>query len=103
MNRMVRPPPPPRPEQGLDAFVAWCVGTQDVIAFQAVLRGVDDGLWPAILRGIVVALRAGTGDDDPPTGLAAERAARGRTAARRHKLMLLDRHESARTPSGTRR
>ena len=102
MTRVVKPPPPPRPDQGLEAFVAWCASTQDLIAFQAVLRGLDEELWPTVLRGVVAALRVQTGDDGLPMGLADERAARGRTAARRHKLMLLERGESSRTPSGTR-
>src|SRR5207237_6487421 len=91
----------PRPVEGLEEFVAWCVATQDVLAFQAALRHVDHEQWPLFRDRIAGALNDGLGGGELGSGFAGERDARGRRVARRHKLALLERHQSSLTPSGS--
>ncbi|HZR00711.1 MAG TPA: hypothetical protein VFC93_18070 [Chloroflexota bacterium] len=103
MSPSAHPPPPrpPRPGDDLDAFVTWCVGTPDVLAFHAALRWIDGEHWPAIRERVAAALGAAEIADQRPAGLAAERDARGRAAARRHKLALLARHGPSFNPPRT--
>src|SRR5438128_11386947 len=98
MARSVRPPPPrpPAASGDLDEFVAWCASTQDVMAFQTALKYVAAERWPVLLQRLAAELAENKPQADP--GYAAERDARGRAAARRHKLALLARHEPS-TPT----
>jgi hypothetical protein len=85
-----------------EELVAWCATTSDVMAFREALRRISPERWPGVYAGVAEALGAVEPRGAAPTGYAADRARRGRSAARVLKLQMLDqevRYRSARDPA----
>jgi hypothetical protein len=81
-----------------EELVAWCLATTDVIAFQVALRRVSPERWPSIQARVAESLASVERPTGPVVrGNAADRARRGRSAARLMKLQMLDQEDASRT------
>jgi hypothetical protein len=81
-----------------EELVAWCAATSDVLAFREALRRVSPERWASVHARVAEALgavepRGAAGQ----AGYAADRARRGRSAARVLKLQMLDQEVRSRT------
>jgi hypothetical protein len=83
-----------------EAIVDWCMATSDLLAFQTVVRRVTAEDWPDVCSRLARSLvESNAAPMDGSEGYAAERAARGRLAARFHKMQLLKAQDTARRPT----
>jgi hypothetical protein len=99
MPRQPAPPiPRPPPDDEPEAFVAWALATNDLMAFREALRHVAADRWLPIHALLVAQLSplepraSGQG-----SGYAAQRDRRGRAAARVVKLDLLQQQDDSRS------
>ena len=85
-----------------EELIAWCAATGDVMAFREALRRVSPERWESVHAAVVEALGSVESRVGAQSGYAADRARRGRSAARVLKLQMLDqevRHRSTRDPA----
>ena len=76
-------------EASAEQIVDLCATTSDLVAFKAALRWLAPTDWPAARSHLEQTLGAAVVAPDDPASLAGQREARGRLAARFHKLQLL--------------
>jgi hypothetical protein len=91
-----------RADGDFEELVAWCAVTPDVLAFREALRRVGPERWSSVHARVAEALMAGEPRGAAPSGNAADRARRSRSAARVLKLRMLDEElgtRSARHPA----
>jgi hypothetical protein len=82
-----------------DAIVDWALATADLVAFQAAMRRISPEMWPDVRARLARELvESNAAPLDGSTGNVAERAARGRMAARFHKIQLVKAQDVARRP-----